>query len=321
MPERVSCNLCGADDTRLLFRRGDYRYWVDDAEWNVVQCRSCGLGYVNPRPTEEEIARYYVGGYYDPRDASVDRYRREARYLAGPPSRLLDIGAAGGQFLAVMRELGWDVTGIEPFAENGSGSVDILHERFPHESSHEPESFDVVTAWAVFEHLHDPLAAFRACAELLRPGGRLIVQVPSLRSPRVRVGHLDDTPRHLYLFSPTTLRRYAEATGFEVERISGVTDLFSAGSGGCLQRLAARALGRTDRELALLLRQPRRERFRHAPLLAAATSAGKVLDRVLLPKWLLRATGLSGQVVAEFRKPVAAALRPSESVPAVGASR
>ncbi len=322
MPEHVSCNLCGVDDTRLLFRRGDFRCWVDDVDWNVVQCRNCGLGYVNPRPTAEEIARYYGGeGYYDRRDAFLDRYRRQARYLSGKPGRLLDVGTAGGQFLRVMRDLGWEVAGIEPFAENGSvEAVEIAHDRFPYESSFAPESFDVVTAWAVFEHLHDPLAAFRASAGLLRPGGRLIVQVPSLRSARVRLGHLDDTPRHLYLFSPKTLRRYAEAAGLEVERISDVTDLFSAGGSGSLQRLAARALGHTDRELALLLREPRRERFRRAPLLAAAATAGKALDRILLPKWLLRTVGLSGQVVAEFRKPVTVPPRQPETAPHVEAA-
>lgn len=320
MPEHVSCNLCGADDTRLLFRRGDYRYWVDDIEWSVVQCRNCGLGYVNPRPTEDEIGRYYAGGgYYDQRDAFVDRYKRQARYLAGPPSRLLDIGAAGGQFLLVMRDLGWDVAGIEPFGQNGDrDSLEIANERFPDESSYAPESFEAVTAWAVFEHLHDPMAAFRACAELLRPGGRLVIQVPSLRSVRVRVGHLDDTPRHLYLFSPKTLRRYAEVVGFEVERISDVTDLFSAGSRGSLQRLAVRALGHTDRDLALLMRAPRRERFRRDPLLAGVATAANLLDPVLLPKWLLRLAGLSGQVVAEFRKPMIASLCRAEATPAVG---
>lgn len=321
MPEYVACNLCGADDARLLFRRGDYRYWIDDAEWSVVQCRNCGLGYINPRPTEEEIARYYVGGYYDQRDAFAERYRRQARYLAGPPSRLLDIGTAGGQFLVVMRDLGWDVAGIEPFAENGTpDAVEISHSRFPAEQAYAPESFDVVTAWAVFEHLHDPLAAFGACAELLRPAGRLIIQVPSLRSVSVRLGHQDDTPRHLYLFSPKSLRRYAGAVGLEVERMSDVTDLFSAGSRGSLRRLAFRAVGRTDRDLALLLRQPRSERFRRAPLLAGVATAANLLDRLLLPKWLLRATGLSGQIVAEFRKPVGAPMRRPEAVPLVDAA-
>ena len=310
MPERVACNLCGADDTRLLFTRGDYRLWVDEVDWNVVECRRCGLGYVNPRPTEDEIGRYYVGSYYDQRDAFAARYERQARYVAGPPERLLDVGAAGGQFMAVMRSRGWDVAGIEPFAGNGNaGSLEISHEPFPHKSAYAAESFDVITAWAVFEHLHDPLAAFRACAELLRPGGRLIIQVPSLRSVAVRLGHEDDTPRHLYLFSPKTLRRYAEAAGLAVERIEDVTDLFTAGSRGSLQRLVARALGHTERERALLLRQPRRERFRRAPLFAGALTAANVVDRVVFPKWLLRATGLSGQVVAEFRLPVTASLR------------
>jgi hypothetical protein len=64
MPETVACNLCGRDDTRLLFRLRDYRFWVDDLEWNVVCCRRGGLGYLNPRPTADEVNRYYPAPYF-----------------------------------------------------------------------------------------------------------------------------------------------------------------------------------------------------------------------------------------------------------------
>lgn len=42
----------------------------------------------------------------------------------------------------------------------------------------------MITAWSVFEHLHDPAAAFARVAELLRSGGRFILLVPNLRHRR-----------------------------------------------------------------------------------------------------------------------------------------
>ncbi len=55
MPEQVACNLCGRSNPRRLFRLRDYRLQVDDLEWNVVNCRHCGLGYLIPRPAREEM--------------------------------------------------------------------------------------------------------------------------------------------------------------------------------------------------------------------------------------------------------------------------
>jgi SAM-dependent methyltransferase len=311
--EYVACNLCGTDDTRLLFRRGDYRYWIDDVEWNVVQCRSCGLGYVNPRPTRAEIGRYYPESYYAERDRLGDRYRLQTRYVTGEPGRLLEIGAARGDFLLAMRDRGWQVAGIEPFARTPAPEgLEISTRPFPDECDFERDTFDVVTAWAVFEHLYDPLSAFRACSDLLRPGGRLILQVPSLRSLSVRIAHQEDVPRHLYLFSPDTLEQYAETAGLAVTRIADVTDIATAGSRGSIQHVTARALGRSDRDLAQLQRLPRRERLRRAPAFATLTMGAKLLDLLLLPDWLLRTAGLSGQLVAEFSKPETTKFRADE---------
>jgi hypothetical protein len=92
MPEAVACNLCGLDDTRLLFRLRDYRFCVDELEWSVVRYRACGLGYLNPRPTAEENRRYYPEPYFSQRAAQTARYRRQAKYVPGELGRLLDIG-------------------------------------------------------------------------------------------------------------------------------------------------------------------------------------------------------------------------------------
>src|SRR5919197_430524 len=81
--ETTRCNICGGEVTRLLFETQDYRYRVDDQRYGVWQCRSCGLGYLNPRPTRDAIRRYYPNAYYRHRDdvSQGGRLTAQARYL------------------------------------------------------------------------------------------------------------------------------------------------------------------------------------------------------------------------------------------------
>jgi hypothetical protein len=87
VPEHAACNLCGADDAKLLYRQRDERLRVDDIEWNLVQCRRCGLGYLDPRPTREEVAAYYPESYFADRAHMADRSSTwERRAATSSPS-------------------------------------------------------------------------------------------------------------------------------------------------------------------------------------------------------------------------------------------
>jgi SAM-dependent methyltransferase len=77
--------------------------------------------------------------------------------------------------------------------------------------------FDLILMFHVLEHLDDPAAALRACAERLRPGGRLVIAVPNYASwqsryARDRWFHLD-VPRHLFHFTPASLARLLREAG------------------------------------------------------------------------------------------------------------
>jgi SAM-dependent methyltransferase len=304
VPEHAACNLCGADDAKLLYRQRDERLRVDDIEWNLVQCRRCGLGYLNPRPTREEVTVYYPETYFADRVHMADRYSRQASYVPGDGGRLLDVGTARGDFLAVMRDRGWDVTGIELSQAAGNPhSLTIHRQAFPEECNLRGEQFDVITAWAVFEHLHDPAAAFAACARLLRPGGLLIVQVPNLNSIHARWARLEDVPRHLYFFTPGALRRYADSVGLELSRVVHTTDLFGGSGRGALRLAFVRALGKSTEEFFEIWRTPKRERFRRWPALTVGWTAVSAVEHVLLADTVVRLARLSGQIVVEIRKP------------------
>jgi SAM-dependent methyltransferase len=303
MSEFTNCNLCGRADSKPLFRLRDYRLRVDDVEWSAVRCRGCGLGYLNPRPGLEEIARYYPPVYFQQRRNHSERYRRQAAYVPDHGGRLLDIGTASGDFPALMRERGWEVAGIEPSPDAGNPhGLTIYREPFPARCDLPPESWDVITAWAAFEHLRDPAQAFQVCARLLAPGGRLIVQVPNLRSVYSRWALQEDVPRHLYFFTEKTLKAYGDRVGLELEQFVHTTDLFGGSGRGILRLLLIRALGRSTADFFEIWKTRRRERFRRWPLLALAWSAAAIIESVLLADPVVRRLRISGQVVAIFRK-------------------
>ena len=94
----------------------------------VTCCAGCGLTYVDPIPTREELARFYAERYrLEYKQASQPSLRhiyragkvalgrlRVAALLAAPGARALDCGAGGGEFTYLMSSRGYRMTGIEP---------------------------------------------------------------------------------------------------------------------------------------------------------------------------------------------------------------
>lgn len=127
--------------------------------------------------------------------------------------RLLDVGCGGGEFLAEMRSLGWDVAGIEPdpvAVEYARAQRGLTVETGTPETSSLPDvSFDVITLNHVIEHVPNPIATLQSCARLLRQGGLIVIVTPNVASlGRHMFGRAWmhwDPPRHFFLFSRTTL--------------------------------------------------------------------------------------------------------------------
>ncbi len=138
-------------------------------------------------------------------------------------SHLLDVGCGNGRYLAQMRALGWNVTGVEvdPAAAAQAHThfgltvhIGTLSDvKFP------PNSFDVVTMSHVIEHVDDPPGLLRECWRILRPGGRVVITTPNSAS----LGHRWfgaawrglEPPRHLTIFSPRALDQIVRQAGFQ----------------------------------------------------------------------------------------------------------
>ena len=248
--ETVECSLCGDDRFCPVYRACPDRLQWLPGYFDVVRCRRCGLVRTSPRPTRESIGFYYPESYGH---FAPDESRRSALYAAlrwvvrlpyrlryghadaadrpsAGANRLLDLGCGAGLLLADMARLGWDPWGLEPNPEMAQRTVERLgvsRDRVfagtAEEADYPAESFDLVTMSHVVEHLHDPRGVLAKVHRWLRPGGRIRIWIPNFGSLESRVfrrlWHGLDVPRHLHHFSPATLRRMLEASGFAVERV------------------------------------------------------------------------------------------------------
>ncbi|TML01961.1 MAG: class I SAM-dependent methyltransferase [Actinobacteria bacterium] len=85
-------------------------------------------------------------------------------------ARVLEVGAGAGELAALLRERGYDVTAIDPASETDAVvpvALMDLHEP--------PATFDAAVAIVSLHHLEPLAESCRHLAELLRPGGTLIV--------------------------------------------------------------------------------------------------------------------------------------------------
>lgn len=305
--EVPSCNLCGHDGREVLWTGQDWRFEVDAVPYPVVRCTRCNLGYLCPRPVQEDIGRYYPPTYYARRgeDDAGARMIIQARYLDGLPSgaRVLDVGAARGDFVRHLRAAGWDALGLEPYPAAAP------HPDAPIATSWTDdrlasETFDAVTAWSVFEHLHDPMTVFHECARVLRSGGRLVIHVPNLRSIFSRWSFQEDLPRHLYFFSERTLDAFAAASGLNAPEVVHDNRIMDGSGTGFLRIRLFQRFGGGTQEFFRWRRLPGRTARRRArPLLWAAGLPLAALEHLAVNERVRAGLRMNGYVVATFTKP------------------
>lgn len=232
--ETVVCDLCGSSETIPYLQQADR---FGDQVFSLCICTQCGLIYLNPRPTSDEIGNYYPDDYeafYVLDNVSPNQRWHLLRSLNSQldfvethmPSRgrLLDIGCATGTFLHIAQTRGWTVTGIEThpqaaeFArqqygiEISTGTLETVANNLP------DNSFDAITLWDVLEHLPSPRTAMQYIHRLLTPDGVVIFSIPNLHSfDRYLFGSAWigwDMPRHFTLFTRQTLNTLLNLTGF-----------------------------------------------------------------------------------------------------------
>ena len=156
--------------------------------------------------------------------------------------RVLDVGCGGGILSESMAEKGAEITGIDlgekalkvaQLHQLESGTrVDYRLISVEDLAVQQPANFDVVTCMEMLEHVPDPEAVVRACAQLVKPGGSVFFSTIN-RNPKAYlfavIGAeylLNMLPKgtHEYekLIKPSELSSWARHAGLNVSQLKGM---------------------------------------------------------------------------------------------------
>ena len=223
----VPCNLCGSVDIEELGDRDR-----DGRPLRTTICRKCGLVWSNPRPSEEEVRRYYsreyrlhYKGHLTPSLRHIARSGRGALNRSRGLSpflkrgdRVLDAGAGGGEVVYVLRKLGFAATGLEPDERYAKHAREILgvsvDTGFVQDASYQPGSFDAITMYHALEHVEDPVGILSKLRSWIVEGGVLLVEVPNIEARCILPAHRFHFA-HFYNFNRATLEAAGRKAGFE----------------------------------------------------------------------------------------------------------
>jgi SAM-dependent methyltransferase len=237
----------------------------------VYLCTRCGLRFLWPQPSREELDRRYLQLYFsgNPRysmsDVSylqqvLDRHiRKVVPRLSG--LRVLDFGCGNGRMLELLRGLGAEACGVESSDESRLKASKELRLPIWKCLNDAPSSlrFDVVIMNEVIEHLTRPRTDLRCIYERIRPGGGCYVSTPNFGGLKARLAGLRwteyDNPTHLCCFDFHSLGNLGRLAGFgDCVRL---TTRVRFPSLGALRQMANRALSalRIDSGLKVFFRK------------------------------------------------------------------
>lgn len=229
----VVCSSVKTDETLFSLTFPDLKY---PGEFVLKKCGGCGVIYNSPRLNGKALSLLYERNYYLFLERPSDALNRVAslynvtirelmRVSGTTPSEVLEIGCAKGYLLALLRNNGWSVRGVE-LSEYASESareqldIDVFTgtvESFVIKEN--GKKFPCVYATDVIEHVPDPRSFVGALGKLVAPKGWLLVSTPNAEAEGIgQYGPMwgGFNPFHIWCFTKENLMRLLGEFGFEV---------------------------------------------------------------------------------------------------------
>ncbi len=235
---RTTCPWCGSAglsrqlDTIDLLQHKPGTFHID-------RCDACDHKFQNPRLTIEGLD-YYYRDFYDGIGADsadfifgvsdksyVDRVEMVKRHIDAPPVNWLDVGTGHGHFPLIAAGVLTDTTfdgldlsdGVDDAARRGW--ISTGHRGlFPELSAGLAGQYETVSMHHYLEHTREPHDELAAAAEVLSPGGLLLVEVPN---PECVLGRVLGKywvpwfqPQHQHLIPRGNLCKALVDLGFEI---------------------------------------------------------------------------------------------------------
>ena len=241
MIEIKNCPVCNNSNFSKHLESKDFS--VSKESFVVVSCDTCDFYFTNPRPSDENLGKYYISDHYishnNTRRTLFEKIYQLVRRLAingkfrlistfFRSGRILDVGCGTGDFLNKCKSKNWKTKGVEP-SEIARNQAINNHKLDVEESTNLSKlegEFDIITMWHVLEHvpsLNETLVQFN---QLLSKKGKIIIAVPNLESYDAKYYKeywaAYDLPIHLYHFSKKSICTLFEKHGFSLRKTKGM---------------------------------------------------------------------------------------------------
>ncbi len=228
----MNCFVCGSTDLHRLTSKVAQQ----GGRLSIQECSKCGYRRNAAVRTLADAIR--IQGHFElevptllrkpawhSRDAILARGIRALS--AKSQGRILDIGCNSGAFLSAF-SANWEREGVELSATLS----EVARKRLPgcriyslpfEDLDFGSGSFDVVTSFAVIEHVYDPRRFVLEAFRILKPGGVLVLMTGDRGSEMAR-RYGDDwplylSPDHVSYFNADSFLTLVRSAGFEISRV------------------------------------------------------------------------------------------------------
>ena len=236
------CPVCYSESLNHAFSCVDYT--TTQETFQIQSCNHCSFVFTNPRPADDQLGKYYESKDYISHTNSqkglfnrvyqlVRNFAIESKYRLvnklNSNGLILDYGCGTGEFLGYVQKKGRTVLGVEPSDSARQQAIQNhqLNVRSLDQFSEIPDhSASIISLWHVLEHvpnLRDTLSKFH---RILQDQGHLVIAVPNCSSldaeayGPIWAGY--DVPRHLWHFTPKTMKALVESEGFNLLTMKGM---------------------------------------------------------------------------------------------------
>jgi len=224
-----TCPVCSGARVVDLLEAPD-RFHLRKKTYRLIRCSTCSCVWQTRPPQPEEMHNHYTEDYHKSivaagEGSATRRWKNQVKLISNHKrgGSILDLGCSSGGFLSTMRGGAWKLYGIEmeestaERARVATGAEvfvgDVIDAPFL------PGSFDVITCFDVLEHVYNPRQFITKVSEWLKPGGIFYAMMPNIDSWEARLFGSYwfglELPRHLFHFSPRSLRYLMSSLGFE----------------------------------------------------------------------------------------------------------
>ena len=217
--ELINCPICNSDNSHFYLNLKD-RFNISNDDFSLVKC-DCSFIYLNPRPDEKEINKYYSSKAYSPH-TKVSIFHKMAQSFSfrwkfnliqkysDKSKQILDYGSGKGEFSQYLRKRGFNVNDYEPILDNLDNS-NFLNDN---------KKYNIITLWHSLEHIHDISSALVDIHKSLDKKGYFLLAIPNIDAVEKDFFNKNwvayDAPRHLYHFNKESLTKLLSRYNFKI---------------------------------------------------------------------------------------------------------